>query len=244
MDRFFTSYFLQDILIKNEIDFVTRSRDDFAKKNLGDKADVVVVVSRRERRSRNNYLYDLGSSSKSLTLRIIKSEYKRKGFRDTVIYIVTSLIKEKRSKIVDIYLKRWNIEVDFRNLKTTLNSSFLKSKKSALVELEIYINLIGYNVIRIMILKHLKRYREGDPRRYSFKGVAELLSSCYLFYKKKIGTILKIIQGCKLQKAKYRYEPRAIKKRNSKYSLLTTSREDSRLEKWSYSRRKGEKNVA
>lgn len=69
------------------------------------------------------------------------------------ILITTYLSTQEatRDELKTLYKKRWNIEVDFRNLKTTMGMDVLSCKTPDMIEKEIWIYLLVYNLIRSLM---------------------------------------------------------------------------------------------
>ncbi|MGH8859246.1 MAG: transposase, partial [Polaromonas sp.] len=47
-----------------------------------------------------------------------------------------------------LYAMRWNIEVDFRTIKATLEMDVLRCKSSQMIEKEIAVCMLAYNLVR------------------------------------------------------------------------------------------------
>ena len=109
LDRFFTSFFLQVELRTHNIDYVIRARDDFAKRILGRKSDVILNLDKPERSSYNyGGCYD--EIPNEIKVRVVKSSIKRDGYRSAHLYIITSLIDDKKYLKKDIEKKacKWH----------------------------------------------------------------------------------------------------------------------------------------
>jgi hypothetical protein len=116
----------------------------------------------------------------------------------------------------------------------------LRSKSPSLARKELWVHLIAYNLVRTVNNLCANKYRKEEPHKQSFKLSLKL----YLY--SLISLISFEVHEDKLEilkdeilKTKYRREPRAIRKRSSRYPLLTTSRKLAKNEKWGYSRRRG-----
>jgi hypothetical protein len=168
------------------------------------------------------------------TLRIIKVKEYTQGFRSNDIYLVTTLIDKriyKADKIEDLYMKRWAIEVFFRDAKISLGMDILKSKSPELIEKEVLMFVIAYNLVRSMIAKSAK-IKKISFYKVSFKGAIQQLILWWdtlaamrhhkrpqlmrIFYEKITDCLLIIRPG--------RSEPRALKRRTKNYNLLTKPR--------------------
>ena len=245
LDRFFTSYFLQNMFIKHGIDYVIRGRDNFVKKGLGRSKDKIIEL---EMPSSSSYKsYQTEGVTKFLKVRMIKSTIKRDGFRTATIYIMTSFLDQKKypkAEIEKLYLSRWEVELDIRNLKCTLGASQLRSKSSTLARKELWVNLIAYNLIRNLNVQISSVDNKIPPRKRSFK----MTLKSYIEVIRSIGSrglsVLVEMLMNKVLNSKYRREPRALKKRKTSYCYLTVSRNESKKEVWGYARRKGHKGLS
>ncbi|MCK5188523.1 MAG: transposase, partial [Methylococcales bacterium] len=68
--------------------------------------------------------------------------------------LITTLLSPKdasKSELKALYKKRWQIEVDFRNIKTTMGMETLSCKTPEMSEKEIWIYFLAYNLIRLLM---------------------------------------------------------------------------------------------
>jgi IS4 transposase len=139
-----------EMLIRHDIDFVSRMKDEKAKKLLGNKNEIIQKLKITEKPK------DLNETEKSLIsdyiiVRIIKYCIPRKGHRSQIVYIVTSLLKDEEystEDITELYAQRWGVELDLRNLKITIGAKELKCKNPSMVEKELWVKIITYNLIK------------------------------------------------------------------------------------------------
>ena len=153
---------------------------------------------------------------------------------------MTSLLDEKiypKEEIAQLYLARWGVELDIRNLKCTLDAHQLRSKCPEKARKELWVHLLGYNLVRNINVLVANIFKNVSPRKRSFKttlrSYVELVNA---MGSKRINILVEMLSK-EVLKAKYRREPRAIKKRHNRYCFLTTSRKDSKKQSWGYSRR-------
>jgi len=66
-----------------------------------------------------------------------------------------------------LYAQRWNVELDLRNIKTTLGLDRLPCKTPAMNEKQWYVGLLAYNLIRHLMLRSAK-LTDILPRQLSF----------------------------------------------------------------------------
>jgi len=173
-----------------------------------------------------------------LILRQIKVTVNQPGFRVESFYIVTTLLDPivyPAHEISELYLQRWDVELFFRDIKTTMGMDILRCKTPAMIEKEILMHFIAYNCIRRLIAeaadKHqapvgrlsfkasMQAFRQWEPHvnnmKVSNKEIKQLLSS---LHDSIANTIVPDRSG--------RNEPRCVKRRPKPYQLLTAPRHE------------------
>ena len=131
----------------------------------------------------------------------------------------------------DLYSLRWNIEVDWRTIKVTMNMDVLRCLSPEMVRKEIAVHLLAYNLVRCAMAAAAK-LTEVLPRVLSFTAAKRLLldfaqqlrhaSQQRLTF--LITTILAAIARMELPNRPGRVEPRAKKRRPKPLPLLTERR--------------------
>jgi len=130
-----------------------------------------------------------------------------------------------------LYQMRWNIEVDFRVIKATLQMDVLRCKSQPMVEKEIAVCLLAYNLVRWAMAK-AAAFSDILPRTLSFTGAKRLLSAFADQLRRTsrhqvratIATVLAAIATLQLPHRPDRIEPRAKKRRPKPLPLLTVPR--------------------
>ena len=89
------------------------------------------------------------------------------------LYLFTSL-EEPREELVELYRRRWDIELDIRSLKQTLGMHSLRSKTPEMMEKELLIAIAGYNLVRSVQMA-AARQANLEPRRLSFSYVQNVI---------------------------------------------------------------------
>src|SRR5208283_4444984 len=100
-----------------------------------------------------------------------------KGFRSQMVLLVTTLLDAKiytKEALAKLYRRRWEAELDFRHIKTTLGMELLATKSPAMIRKEMYTYFIAYNLIRALMWEAGCRY-EVDALRISLKGTIDNL---------------------------------------------------------------------
>lgn len=92
--------------------------------------------------------------------------------------IVTSLLDARatpKQALAELYQKRWHIELDLRCIKTTLGMDVLRCLTPAMVEKELWVHLLAYNLIRLLMAQAAAEHGTA-PRALSFKHTVQLWS--------------------------------------------------------------------
>ena len=81
-----------------------------------------------------------------------------------------------------LYEQRWHVELDFRNIKTTLGMDVLRCKIPDMIEKELWVNLLAYNLIRLLMAQ--AALESGLPtREISFKHTVQIWSQWMLLHR-------------------------------------------------------------
>ena len=80
-------------------------------------------------------------------------------------------------EVASLYFHRWEIEVRFRDIKTTLGMEMLRTKSPEMIRKEILMHMIVYNLMRLLMLKAGIAHHINH-RRLSFRGTQQVLHAC------------------------------------------------------------------
>ena len=97
------------------------------------------------------WLEDGRQLPETLELRLIEVTSLRRGHRPKRLILVTTLLDPDAypaEQIAQLYLRRWDIEIDFRHLKSVLGIEVLGGKTPDIVKKEIWSAILGYNLVR------------------------------------------------------------------------------------------------
>jgi hypothetical protein len=168
-----------------------------------------------------------------LSVRIVRFRVAIPGFRTEQIVLVTTLLDQQAypdEAIAKLYLRRWAVELCFRNIKTTLGLDVLHCQSPELIEKEICLQAIAYNLIRALMLEAAWTYNVS-LERLSFKGTVDtlrqwtpLLSPSLFAFKHARQELLRIIAADQVPLRPHRSEPRARKRRPKPYQWLSRAR--------------------
>jgi len=112
-----------------------------------------------------------------ITVRIIRFTATIRGFRSRRITLVTTLLDPKlypAQELVQLYARRWRLELCLRDLKTTMGMEALRCKTPDMVQKELLAYLVAHNLVRCLIAEAVARY-SVDLERVSFKGSLDAL---------------------------------------------------------------------
>ena len=133
-----------------------------------------------------------------------------------------------RKALGELYISRWNVELDLRNIKTTLGMERLHCKTPAMNEKEFWVSLLAYNLIRLLMTESAKQ-AGLLPRLLSFKHSLQLWLAWNHgespgFDEENLSVLYGLIAQQRVGHRPGRIEPRAIKRRPKPYPLLTKPR--------------------
>lgn len=171
-----------------------------------------------------------------LTLRQIKVTVNTPGFRVKEFYIVTTLTDASRysaEALAELYYQRWDVELFFRDIKTTLGMDILRCKSPAMVRKEILMHFIVYNSIRRLMLDAASQ-QDMLSRRISVKGSIQALRQWQpllnkadlnsLERRRLMALLYEAIADSTLCERPGRLEPRCVKRRPKPFRLMTAPR--------------------
>ena len=148
--------------------------------------------------------------------------------------IVTTMLSVRqatRTELKLLYRERWKIEVDLRNIKDILGMSVLSCRSPEMVQKEIWVYLLAYNLIRL-IMAQTAATAGRCPRSLSFKHTLQIFIRWAHLPPADATKLLPDVYILIAQKTvgnrPGRLEPRAVKRRPKPYSLLTRKREVAR----------------
>ena len=125
----------------------------------------------------------LRSQPDTIVVRVITINLKRRGYRDLKLRLVTTLLDPEQVSVEDIlklYVKRWNVELDIRELKRSHLPEQLAARTPSTVKREFASGVLAYNATKmITALASEKTGNEVEARRISHTRAASLLASYF-----------------------------------------------------------------
>ena len=139
--------------------------------------------------------------------------------------LVTTLLDHRRVSEDDLsvlYGRRWNVELDLRNLKTTTGMDILSCQTPQMNEKQLWVHLLAYNVIRLLMAQAACN-TNVDPRSLSFKHTLQLWTVWVargLSSASDRQRLFMLSAQCKVGRRPGRIEPRMRKRRPKPYLWL------------------------
>lgn len=236
-DRYFCSYFMIALLQERKIDCVMRlhqsRKADFTRGRQLGHGDHLVQWHRPQRPEwMDQATYDRMPAS--IEVREVHVQVKKPGFRVDALVVVTTLTDATRytqEDLADLYRQRWHVELDIEALKITLGMDVLRCKTPAMVEKEIWVCLLAYNLIRQVALQAALE-AERLPRQISFSATMQAIAASWTTIlllddektRRLIAAYLGGIASNQVGDRPDRVEPRAIKRRPKPHRLLKEPR--------------------
>jgi hypothetical protein len=173
-----------------------------------------------------------------LTVRELRVTVDQPGFRVNELVLVTTLLDAGRytkREIAELFLERWNIELDFRSIKDVLQMDVLRCMTPEMVRKEIWMHLLAYNLIR-GVMRDAAQAHEKSPRRLSFKAALQTMAGFQDALRwaspirrfALVEEMLKAISSHEVGDRFGRVEPRANKRRPKPQRFLMGPRRQAR----------------
>lgn len=231
-DAFYGTYFLLAELQLRGVDALfeqhgarKRSTDFRLGKKLGSR-DHLITLTKPKIRPQWMTPEQYGSAPDTLTIRELEVGGK------TLVTTMTCPNTTPKSALKDLYKHRWQVELDIRNIKTTMGMETLSCKTPEMGEKEMWVYLLAYNLIRL-IMARSALVADVLPRALSFKHTLQLWLawggiSAQADDEENITQLLALVAEQSIGNRPGRIEPRAIKRRPKPYPLLTKTRDLAR----------------
>lgn len=239
-DRGFAGYADFHFLKERGVDSVSRNHQGRKKaevlRRLG-RNDRLVLWRRTAAGSRPRWMSreEWEQMPETLTVRQVTVVVDIKGFRSETLEIVTTLLDPgayPADAIAALYRRRWAVELYLRHIKITMNMDVLRCQSPEMVDRELWMHAIAYNLVRAVMLDAATACA-ASLERLSFKGTlvtirqwapslalaadTEQRESLY-------ARMLRYIVADPVPERPNRSEPRARKRRPKNYPLLNQPR--------------------
>lgn len=174
----------------------------------------------------------------TMRVRIVRFWYTDKAGKQIRKHLVTTLLDQQKypwRDLVCLYLERWDIELRFRDLKTTMGFEELNVKTPEMANKSLAMAMIGLNLIKA-ISQEAADLNNANIRHISFKGVLhEVISYCPNFRTQAKNrhksaelyqNLVELVGEHLVNIRPFRREPRVIKKRPKSFPRLTIPRSE------------------
>lgn len=172
----------------------------------------------------------------TLTLRYIKMGYEDRYGQKRMLVVVTTLLDAQKYDALEVgvlYASRWEIELKFRDVKTTMKMEEFAVKSPEMAHKTLYMMMIAYNLLRTLIQKSAAE--AGKPLSHmSLKGTLDVVNSSHALFRatarhprKRALLFDEVIRTCAskiIDIRPFRQQPRAVKRRLKPFQLLTAPR--------------------
>jgi putative transposase len=240
-DCCYCAYFLLALLLSCGVDVVTRQHQrrltDFRGGQRLGEGDHVVVWKRPARPEwMDEETY--ATIPETLTVRELKVHVDVPGFRVRKLVVVTTLTDAERyprEEIARLFRLRWHVELDLRNIKTSLRLDDLRGKTPETIRREIWVHWLAYNLIR-KVMAQAALGHEKLPRQLSFASALAAVTGAWALASVANASMLSrhaqaqhhAIAWSRVGHRPNRVQPRAIKRRPKPHKLLSRPRAEAR----------------
>lgn len=245
-DKGFCSYFDIANLRKQGVDsVVTLARRvpvsaSSSRKRLGPD-DLLITWPRPVYNAKLSYSMEAWAKLPAeLLLRQLKVSVKYPGFRTQKFHIVTTLldaVQYPAEELAELYFKRWDVELFFRDIKTTMGMDILRCQTPEMIRKEILMHFIAYNCIRRLMCE-AAREMNIQVRVVSFKGSVQALRNWEPHLNQAkisraerfrlISDLYAAMTNTPILQRPGRSEPRCLKRRKKNFQLMTSPRHEMR----------------
>jgi putative transposase len=240
-DRYYCSYWLVALALARGVDVVFRMhqlRDyDFRRGQRLGPDDHVVTWHRPDRPDWMDAA-TYATIPSTLTVRELRVAIATPGCRTSEIVVATTLTDDTdyaKDEIGDLYHDRWHVEPDIRAIKQSLHMEHLRCLTPFMVEKEIWVHFLGYNLIRKASCQ-AALLQDVHPREVSFTATKQslnavrnqltLASAAERLWQGEL--LLWEVGKERVGNRPDRHEPRVVKRRPKQYKHLREPRAQAR----------------
>ena len=239
-DALFDNYFIACELRQRGIDLVARVQAErVGSRTVESRPDGDIIVWQRPNKPRGMTGEQYRRYPESLTMRQVSVDARGKDNRAEQFKVVTTILDTSidGGQIGGLYERRWDGEVDIRSIKSTMKMDILRCKTPEMVEKEIWVYLLAYNLLRT-VMAVAARANGVQPREISFKGAKQVLTAFAPKLEaarprqraRLVDAMLKAVAYHRVGDRPGRWEPRARKRRPKPTKRLNQPRRVAKLE--------------
>jgi Transposase DDE domain len=240
-DRYYGSYFDLALLQRRGVDSVCRLHqlrvnDGRRGRRLGKEDHVVTWAKPARPEWMDKGTYE--SLAGQMEVRIVRVHVAARGFRTRLLDLVTTLLDAEiytKNDLAALDRRRWEAELHLRSIKVVLGLDVLRCRTPGMVRKELWMGLLGYNVIRALMAAGCQAHA-GAPHRVSFKGALQTLVAFAEGLREGTPDQRRLLWSLMLRAVAAdgvghrpdRVEPRAVKRRPKPYPLLMVPRAEAK----------------
>lgn len=174
-------------------------------------------------------------------MRQIRVAVKHPGFRTQGFYIITTLLDAEQNpaeELAELYFKRLDVDLFFRDIKTTTGMDVLRCRTPEMVRKEVSMHLIAYNCVRQLMYEAAEE-AAIEVRIVSFKGSLQALRSWEPHLNQAkiskaerfrlISDLYDAMTNTPIKQRPGRSEPRCVKQRPKNYQRMTSPRHEMKV---------------
>ncbi len=242
-DRYYCSYMMLALLSARGVHVCARRferrRSDFRRGRRLGPGDHLITWTRPQRPPwMSAEQYD--QIPETLTLREVQFQVSVPGYRVRTLTVITTLtdpVLYSRKDIAALYGFRWNAELDIRQIKQTLHLDHVRCKTPPMVEREVWVTLLAYNLIRKVIATAATVHHK-QPRRLGFTLACQSILASWMLLATGAcrdahalyAMLLARIAAHEVADRPGRIEPRVLKRRRHRYPLMQRPRAELQAE--------------
>lgn len=238
-DALFDNYFLACELRQRGIDLVARVQAErVGSRVVESRPDGDIITWQRPNKPRGMTGEQYRRYPVNLTMRQVSVDARGKDNRAEQFKVVTTILDASidGGQVGGLYERRWDGEVDIRSIKSTMKMDILRCKTPEMVEKEIWVYLLAYNLLRTVIA--VAASANGvEPRQISFKGAKQALTAFAPKLEaagprqraRLVDAMLKAVAYHRVGDRPGRWEPRARKRRPKPTKRLNQPRRVAKL---------------
>jgi hypothetical protein len=238
-DALFDNYFVACELRARGIELVVRIQAErVGSQTVESRPDSDIILWKRPNKPRGMTGEQYRRYPESLTMRQVSVDARDKDNRAEQFKVATTILDASidGGQIGSVYERRWDGEVDIRSIKSTMKMDILRCKTPAMVEKEIWVYLLAYNLLRT-VMAVAASASDVEPRKISFKGAKQTLTA---FAPKLeaarpeqlaglVEAMVKAVAYHRVGNRPGRWEPRARKRRPKPTKRLNQPRHEAKM---------------
>jgi hypothetical protein len=182
-------------------------------------SDQIVVWFKPKQKPRWMSAEDYAALPEEITVRELRYRVETPGFRVSAVTLVTTLLEAEiypAAALADLYFRRWQVEINFKHIKTTMKMDVLHCKTVEGVLKELAVFALIYNLVRTVMVQS-GQVQGVAPERISFIDTIR-----WLIGVEGNGEDLTVLAVNPSRPG--RVEPRVVKRRPKQYTRMTKPR--------------------